>query len=350
LKLWKTQVAWSLLYLHGGAAMKPSNSETPIFLSALTILAFWSACFSGCQNPPEPTRLNPDDLPLSSDEVSSAQSEAESFYKSFLTSRPSALYAHARTNGLSAYTPDTPTEDYSHPGSSYVRKMEKDRGSDVLSVQDVARWKSSAGRELPSDHPMIKKLAALLTSDSKNDVEKVLNLHDFVLWRLTYIESAEHGANQFNPDSSKAKYYECASRTNSPVAVFYKVLRECGISAPFNIRHNRVIHSLIVGMDNCYGYAHLFVSLARAAGIPARIAHEPWKNAEGGANSAHQWAQVFIGGKWRVVDPTFDDGFDQGQYLDSSPMNFDLSFFLISPEEAATLDPTYHAKYAIDQN
>jgi len=350
LKPWKILVARSLLYVHDGAAMKPLKSKRPLFLSALTILVFWSACFSGCQNPPESNQINPDDLPLSTDEVSSAQSEAKSLYKSFVSSRSSALYAHARTNGLSVGTTDTPIEDYAHPISYYVHKMEKDRGSDLLSVQDGARWKAPAGREIPSDHPMIQKLAALLTSNSKNDVEKALNLHDFVLWRLTYIESAEHGANQFNPDSSKAKYYECASRTNSPVDVFYKVLRKCGISAPFNIRHNRVIHSLLVGMDNCYGYAHVFVSLARAAGIPARIAHEPWKNTEGGASSAHQWAQVFIGGKWRVVDPTFDDGFDQGQYLDSSPMTFDLSFFLIPPDEAATLDPTYHAKYAIDQN
>ena len=59
---------------------------------------------------------------------------------------------------------------------------------------------------------------------------------------------------------------------------------------------------------DCTEYALLFVSLARAAGIPARVvtglvAFTAEKTMFGG----HSWAEIHDGGRWRVVDPSWGE-------------------------------------------
>ncbi|WP_428701150.1 transglutaminase-like domain-containing protein, partial [Staphylococcus aureus] len=52
----------------------------------------------------------------------------------------------------------------------------------------------------------------------------------------------------------------------------------------------------------CRDYAHLMICLARAAGVPARIASVYAL----GVNPPdfHAVAEIFLGGEWHLVDPT----------------------------------------------
>lgn len=60
-----------------------------------------------------------------------------------------------------------------------------------------------------------------------------------------------------------------------------------------------VLESLKLGKGDCDDYARLFVTLARAVGIPARVQF----------NSKHMWAEVLVPAsngnyRWVIVDPT----------------------------------------------
>lgn len=58
---------------------------------------------------------------------------------------------------------------------------------------------------------------------------------------------------------------------------------------------------------DCTEYADLFTSLARAAGLPTRTVTGMAYTEEGGpALAFHAWNQVQIDGRWRAVDPTWD--------------------------------------------
>ena len=64
------------------------------------------------------------------------------------------------------------------------------------------------------------------------------------------------------------------------------------------------------GQGDCNEHTALFVSLARAAGIPARIAAGVVYSDRVGDRGAfyyHAWPEVFLGGPtgWVPVDPTF---------------------------------------------
>jgi len=71
-------------------------------------------------------------------------------------------------------------------------------------------------------------------------------------------------------------------------------------------RASEVLHT---GKGDCTEHALLFVALARAAGIPARLAYGlVYANYGEGGNGLywHEWAEVKVGGAWIAVDPTFD--------------------------------------------
>lgn len=50
----------------------------------------------------------------------------------------------------------------------------------------------------------------------------------------------------------------------------------------------------------CQDFAHLFIALARQAGIPARYANGLFV----GEGASHAWAEVYIDGMWIGIDPT----------------------------------------------
>ena len=55
----------------------------------------------------------------------------------------------------------------------------------------------------------------------------------------------------------------------------------------------------------CQGHAYLYAALARASGLPTRIANGLVYSEEHQGFLYHTWAESLIGGKWRAVDPTF---------------------------------------------
>lgn len=50
----------------------------------------------------------------------------------------------------------------------------------------------------------------------------------------------------------------------------------------------------------CQDFAHLFIALARAAGIPARYAN----GLPLGEGASHAWCEVYADGMWQGIDPT----------------------------------------------
>jgi len=70
---------------------------------------------------------------------------------------------------------------------------------------------------------------------------------------------------------------------------------------------DRASRVLAQGRGDCTEHALLFVALARAAGLPARQVHG-LVHADTGPGAAlywHEWAEVWVDGAWRAVDPTF---------------------------------------------
>lgn len=62
----------------------------------------------------------------------------------------------------------------------------------------------------------------------------------------------------------------------------------------------RAEEALAGGQGVCQDYAHIFISLCRLAGIPARYVAGAMK----GEGATHAWTEVWIGGLWLGVDPT----------------------------------------------
>lgn len=50
----------------------------------------------------------------------------------------------------------------------------------------------------------------------------------------------------------------------------------------------------------CQDFSHIFIALARYAGIPARYAN----GLPLGEGASHAWAEVYVGGVWLGIDPT----------------------------------------------
>ena len=56
----------------------------------------------------------------------------------------------------------------------------------------------------------------------------------------------------------------------------------------------------------CQGHAYLYAALARAAGIPTRVANGLVYSPDHEGFLYHTWAESLVDGAWQAVDPTFD--------------------------------------------
>lgn len=72
---------------------------------------------------------------------------------------------------------------------------------------------------------------------------------------------------------------------------------------------SNALDTLKTRQGDCGEHAALFVALCRAAGIPAREAGGlAYTTVEGqGLLGGHAWAEVYVGGSWVAVDPTFGE-------------------------------------------
>jgi hypothetical protein len=184
-----------------------------------------------------------------------------------------------------------------------------------------------SSKSVPVELPLVKELAALLTANKTTDAEKLLVIHDFVVWRMTH--GAFFGKGIYASDATRAtrkgKLEACLNRTGcSPDSDPYSI---------GNLFKN--------GIHNCSGYAAMFATLSRAVGFPTQIVQSTQKE------TLHIWNRVYFRNEWRVVDATFDDAHDIGLYEDDSIMNVSLGFFLTSDLEASRLDPESHVKFEI---
>ena len=62
---------------------------------------------------------------------------------------------------------------------------------------------------------------------------------------------------------------------------------------------------LATGRAECQGHAYLFAALARASGIPTRVANGLVYSAELGGFAYHAWNESLIDGQWVAIDPMF---------------------------------------------
>jgi len=62
---------------------------------------------------------------------------------------------------------------------------------------------------------------------------------------------------------------------------------------------------LATGQAECQGHAYLFAALARASGIPTRVANGLVYSGELGGFAYHAWNESLIDGQWIAVDPMF---------------------------------------------
>lgn len=62
---------------------------------------------------------------------------------------------------------------------------------------------------------------------------------------------------------------------------------------------------LDTGRAECQGHAYLYAALARASGIPTRVANGLVYSAELGGFAYHAWNESLLDGEWSAVDPMF---------------------------------------------
>ncbi|MFO1063208.1 MAG: transglutaminase-like domain-containing protein [Pirellulales bacterium] len=134
--------------------------------------------------------------------------------------------------------------------SRTIAAIPGDASSAELCLAATPRW--------PVNSPRIRSLAAEITSDATTDVSKVEML-------LNWISDSRHF--RFGGDVTGSRY--------------------------------GTLKALEQGYGHCWDYSDVFISLARASGVPARQVHGWLYESEG-----HIWPEVYIDGQWIAVDPT----------------------------------------------
>ena len=87
----------------------------------------------------------------------------------------------------------------------------------------------------------------------------------------------------------------------------------------------------------CEGYANLTAALLRAVGIPAKYVVGRTAAADGNeAKASHAWCEAFVGGKWIIIDTTWDswNSYEKGEFSHKPFKNkyFDISLKDISAD------------------
>ena len=149
----------------------------------------------------------------------------------------------------------------------------------------------------PSDHPRVKTLAEEIqagVSDPEDETELARALLNFV---ASYIENVPESPYDYNTTSL------------------------------FDILDNRT--------GDCTEHSQLFITLARALGLPARDATGYVYNGDDTTPrlSGHAWVEAFIDGRWIGLDPSWEE-FD----LNRSHVQFDNDFILGMSFEILDID------------
>jgi transglutaminase-like putative cysteine protease len=148
-----------------------------------------------------------------------------------------------------------------------------------------------------------KKYKVLLTEKLNVEVSDApavyLNAVQYVDWKKA------------NKATAKAKLLTKTSKTDEQKAkAIYKYIVD-------NVKYDNdlalsvqsdyvpdINETLISGKAICYGYATLYAAMLRSEGIPAKLVMGTTKL----VNGYHAWNEVYLNGKWVVVDATVDAG------------------------------------------
>ena len=105
--------------------------------------------------------------------------------------------------------------------------------------------------------------------------------------------------------------------------------------------YSNALEALQTGRGDCTEHSVLFVALARALGIPARVAVGVayWPPGEG--FGWHAWAEVYAGGRWYTVDPTWNQPIADATHVklaDGSPAEQARIVMLLGRLRVVTLE------------
>ncbi|MDR1246784.1 MAG: hypothetical protein LBK57_07115 [Clostridiales Family XIII bacterium] len=194
---------------------------------------------------------------------------------------------------------------------------ERNEGFREAGRKDIAALSAFLGPtyRVESDDPVILSLAGRLTEGVEDDYEKARIIHDWVAGNIWYDNDAV--------------------RTG---------------------RHddNTALGTLRLGHAVCEGYARLTAALLRAAHIPAKFVYgyalgingNEWPSKDLNIHdSNHAWNEAFIGGRWVIIDTTWDSanfyeygrktengGLSGWRYFDAAPEAFSANHATTDPE------------------
>jgi len=257
-------------------------------------------------------------------DANSAAKAAEKLYSIFLT-------AKMDTGGHS-------TTEMAKFFDHLVVPGQNDESAEILASYSMET------KAAPSKHPFVIKLASLITAPAQSDTEKLLLIHNFVLWRMTHAAIfIPKYATPVALVTRKGKLAQCINESadHGVSTAWVKPPVECGLVEDIDVGDNWVLALFFTGLHNCSGYASLFATLARATGFPTQIVQSTQ------VGTLHIWNRVYYKGAWRNIDTTFDDAYDRGQYEDNSTMTTMMLYFLRSDEGIAKQDPESHAAYTV---
>ncbi|MGZ7440506.1 transglutaminase-like domain-containing protein [Paenibacillus sp. TH7-28] len=110
------------------------------------------------------------------------------------------------------------------------------------------------------------KKAAELTKDAATDEDKVKAIYNYMISNIKYDDSlAFTASSDYLPDIER---------------------------------------TLTVKKDICYGFSSLFAGMLRSVGVPAKLA----MGSSDYVKTYHAWNEVFVNGRWVVIDTTADAG------------------------------------------
>ncbi len=183
--------------------------------------------------------------------------------------------------------------------------------------------------------PLAQKVVSLTTEIELNPLAKQAALVDSAAWlapeRFIEVEHAEIRlqAQRLRRDSPSAT-----------ARAIYEWVQDYMQYAGYIADDLGALHALRTRQGDCTEYADLVVALARANGIPARMAGG-YVNAADSAprfDDYHNWAELYLDGGWRVVDA------QKGHWWPTKPL---YVLFRIYRDQAS--NPLGHAhRYRLD--
>ena len=198
---------------------------------------------------------------------------------------------------------------------SYKGAYERYLDADLSDISYVLSSSGEAKIECLSDAEIayIKQVSEQVTSDALNDYEKIQRIYEYVASNFYYDYFAwENKAYQYcNP---------------------YKNLYTLNNGGSMPNASGKQVGTV------CDGFAALVISMARAEGIPARMVNginlknsKTWKNLSSDSVTNHWWSEVYVDGRWIMVDANRgtlnswkrDSASDMGTWIKQSYISYD---------------------------